>query len=471
MERTGLQTSKCGVGRGGGVRGGPGLRGAGPGFRKSAVKEPIEVAIAGGGPAGCTLAALLRQRGYRVLVFDDDKRPELLVGESLLPTVVDLMRRLGIEERVAEFSVHKPGVAFMHRGGQRLDFFFPDKVLGKTPSYTYNIPRPEFDKLLRARAEELGAVFVERRAEVEAGDGRRELRLTATCLEATPELGGVQPKLLVDSTGRARVFARALGITARRGKRNDVAYFAHYEDFDGEAARDGQVVISILDHGWSWRIPLKGRLSVGIVLDKEVAKRHGTTPEERLEGLIEAEPILRHAGKGRKRVTEVMTYTNYQLISNRGHGPGWVAAGDSYGFVDPMLSPGLFMAMHSAEVLDRRVFSRGGSILDRPDKLDVLFGKVEMEMEDWHRAWAEIIEYFYDGRIFSMYEGGTKLKETYRKWALPSLMERHLTKHITRMVSGVSTRSRYGRSLIACSSKHLVWDTEPPEHYEVRTAG
>ncbi|MGB1129205.1 MAG: NAD(P)/FAD-dependent oxidoreductase [Haloferula sp.] len=431
------------------------------------MSDAVDVAILGAGPAGCTLGALLRQRGFRVVVFDDDKRPDLLVGESLLPTVVDLMRRLGIEDRVKEFSQFKPGVAFMHRGGQRLDFLFPEGVLGKTPNYSYNIPRPEYDNLLRTRAEELGVEFVHHRASVEKGEGDREIQLSADSLQAAG-LNGVHPKLLVDSTGRTRLFAKTLGLKAARGDRNDVAYFAHFEDFDAESSVDGQVVLSILDHGWSWRIPLPGRVSVGVVVDKSVAKEHGSTPEERLDGIIESEPILKNAGGGRKRVTEVMTYTNYQLISERAHGPGWIAVGDSFGFVDPMLSPGLFMAMHMAELLDRKTFRAGPGVLDHPEKLSASFARVEEEMRDWHSAWGEIIEYFYDGRMFSMYEGGTKLKETYQKWALPAMMEKHLSANITRMVSGVSTRSRYGRKLIHYTSKHLVWDTEPPEYYAVQ---
>jgi flavin-dependent dehydrogenase len=432
------------------------------------MSETVDVAILGAGPAGCTLAALLAARGFGVVVFDDEKRPDLLVGESLLPTVVGLMRRLGIEERVKTFSTHKPGVAFMHRGGQRLDFLFPAKALGATPAYAYNVPRPEYDDLLRTRATELGARFVKRRGEVEPGDAAREIRLTPACVEATPELGGRAPKLLVDATGRARVFARALKLEAARGGRNDVAYFAHYEKFDAESSVDGQVVLAILDHGWSWRIPLPGGLSVGVVIDKAAARAHGATPAERLESIIDAEPILAAAGRGRRRVSEVKNYGNYQLISVRGHGPGWVAAGDAFGFVDPMLSPGLFMAMHTAERLDRRVFAAGPGVLDHPRRLAKGLARVEAEMRDWHAAWGEIIEYFYDGRMFSMYEGGSKLSETYAKWALPSIMEKHLSRHITRMVSGVSTRSRYGRQLIRQTSKHLVWDTRPPEYYAVR---
>ncbi len=433
------------------------------------VNGPIEVAIVGSGPAGCTLAALLAQRGIRSVVFDDDKRPELLVGESLLPRVVNLMRRLGIEDRVKTFCEHKPGVGFIARDGSRLDFFFPEKPIKGMPNYAYNTPRPEYDNLLRTRAEELGVLFVKRRAELEKGtDPSREIQLTAECLASVPELQGRHPKLLVDSTGRARVFAKILSLGAKRGTRNDVAYFAHYEDFDVESSRDGQVVITTLSRGWSWRIPLPGRTSVGVVVDKSMAKDHGETPEERLESIINSEPFLSPPGKGRRRVTPVMTYTNYQLISERGHGAGWVAAGDAFGFVDPMLSPGLFMAMHSADLIDSHAFANGTALLDQPAKLAKAFDKVFAELLDWHESWSELIEYFYDGRMYALHAAGVQLSKQHGSAALPRLMERHLTTQITRLLSGVSTRSRYGRRLLRFSLKYLVWDVAPAESFEIR---
>lgn len=432
------------------------------------MNSKIEVAIVGGGPAGCTLAALLAQRGIRTVVFDDDKRPDLLVGESLLPTVVSLMRRLGIEERVAAFSQYKPGVGFLARDGSRLDFFFPQRAIKGMPNYAYNIPRPEYDNLLRTRAEELGVTFVKRRAELEVGSEGREIQLTAACMADVPQLGGKHPKLLVDSTGRARVFSKLLGVGAARGKRNDVAYFAHYENFESEAQREGQVVITTLQHGWSWRIPLPGRLSVGVVVDKSAVKDRGETAEERLEATIDAEPGLAAAGEGRRRITPVMTYTNYQLISERGHGPGWVAMGDAFGFVDPMLSPGLFMAMHSADLLDSQVFAAGAGILDQPARLAKSFDRVFAELRDWHEAWGEVIEYFYNGRMYALHAAGEQLCEKYGERALPRLMEKHLTSQITRLLSGVATRSRYGRNLLKFSTKHLVWDVAPAEEYAIR---
>jgi flavin-dependent dehydrogenase len=53
----------------------------------------LRVAIVEAGPAGATLALLLARQGARVTMFDDGRRPELLVGESLVPAIVPMLRR------------------------------------------------------------------------------------------------------------------------------------------------------------------------------------------------------------------------------------------------------------------------------------------------------------------------------------------------------------------------------------------
>ena len=211
--------------------------------------EDKTIAIIGAGPAGCTLACLLGMRGIRTIVFNDDRRPPLLVGESLLPSVVPILKKLELEDRVREFSAYKPGASFFHGSGTRTHFRFRKKG-PKNPGYAYNVPRPQFDKLLRIRAGELGATSIDSRATLQKSAApERDLELSPHSLK----LAGLKdhPDYLIDGTGRTRLFARTLDLPEKRGKRKDVAYFAHFEDFDHDEVEPGQVVISVLDHGWS----------------------------------------------------------------------------------------------------------------------------------------------------------------------------------------------------------------------------
>jgi flavin-dependent dehydrogenase len=224
--------------------------------------------------------------------------------------------------------------------------------------YAYNIARPQFDDALVARATTAGVHRVMTRARLQpapAGGTGAELILAPETLADAPALGGRQPDLIVDATGRARHAARVLDIPAQLGPRKDVAHFAHFENFRWDDV-PGQVLIARGEAGWSWCIPLGERLSVGIVLGQDDAARLGRTPEERLQAAIVADAWLSSIVGSGKRVTGVATYANYQLISRRGVGPGWVMVGDAFGFVDPMLSPGVFLALRSAE----RVAGRAG---------------------------------------------------------------------------------------------------------------
>src|SRR5215831_10764490 len=242
----------------------------------------MKVAIVGAGPSGAALAILLARQGASVTLFDDGRRPELLVGESLVPAVVPILQQLCLEEETASFSRVKPGVSFIWSPSDRFGFSFARFAPGVFP-YAYNIPRPRFDEALLARAVASGARHVLTRAELDRGSPGGpgpDLRLTAGTLAAAPWLEGAQPDLVVDASGRARRGARALGIAARVGPRRDVAHFAHFQGVRWEAEA-GQVLIARGHAGWSWRIPLQDRVSVGIVLGPDDAARLGQSPEAR----------------------------------------------------------------------------------------------------------------------------------------------------------------------------------------------
>jgi flavin-dependent dehydrogenase len=407
------------------------------------MKKRIQtIAIIGGGPAGSALACHLVQRGLKVVLFDDGARPDLIVGESLVPAILPMLDRLGVRERVAAIGLHKPGVAFKFGMHDTITFNFESVRRCKLPTFAYNVPRPAFDEVLQQRATELGVTRISKRAKLER-DGADRVRLAA---ESVAEFGGAQPDIIVDATGRARAIAHLLDIPARVGPRKDVAYFAHYRGFEQETPR-GQVVITRLAAGWSWRIPLPDKLSVGVVLNREEAARLGATPEERLEAAIARDPIMAPAGALRERVSKVMTYTNYQLISERGVGPGWAMLGDAFGFVDPMLSPGLMLALRSAELL--------ADHLDEPEKYAA-------KMQEWLEAWQELIGYFYDGKMFAMYQTGMAIERKH-PGKITHFMHTHMERNIACMASGASTLSRYSRGLVRFMSCHGVRGFDPAD--------
>ncbi|HXB59204.1 MAG TPA: tryptophan 7-halogenase, partial [Candidatus Acidoferrales bacterium] len=324
-------------------------------------------------------------------------------------------------------------------------FSFQSLTGTSLPTYAYNSPRPALDRLLETRSEELGVKRARVRAKVERFNGEA-LRLSDETLAQAPWLKGKQPDLLVDSTGRNRLFARTMEIPSETGPRKDVAYFAHYDGFIlQEKLPIGQVIIGRLENGWAWRIPLRDSMSVGVVLNKDDAAKFGNTPEERLEGIINHDPLLSAAGKNRKRVTEIATYTNYQLVSTRGHGPGWVMSGDAFGFVDPMLSPGMWLALRSAELLSENL-----------DNLEAY----SREMRKIIKAWMGLIEFFYDGRIFSMYKTGMYFEKKY-PGKFSDMMHQFFNSKIACMASGLTTTSRFGHGMLQFCSGPAGWKTNP----------
>ena len=428
-------------------------------------RGPLRVVIVGAGPSGSALAILLNRQGADVTLFDDPRRPSLLVGESLVPAVVPILRRLGIEEQIASFSRVKPGATFTWSSGDEVRVAF-DRFAPDVFPYAYNIPRPRFDEAVLGRAVAAGVRHVPVRAQLRraGGDGAHaELELAPATLAAAPALEGRQPHLIVDATGRARYVAHVLEIPARMGPRKDVAHFAHFVGVRWDDL-PGQVVVTRGQAGgWTWRIPLQDELSIGIVLDQHDAAKLGRTPEERLDRAIATDPALAPSAAGARRVTPVATYANYQLISERGHGPGWVMAGDSFGFVDPMLSPGVFLALRSAELvadgLAPWLARREIPSLTQMDRVMAAYARAQSEMLS---AWMELVAYFYDGRVAALMRAG-------RTWnalglqVLKRAMDAHVARHVGLLASGAATTARYSRALLRFLSRHGLRGVDPGE--------
>jgi len=424
----------------------------------------LHIAIVGAGPSGAALAIFLAREGAAVTLFDDGRRPELLVGESLVPAVIPILQRLDLEKETASFSRVKPGVSFVWSGSDRVSVTF-DRFAPAVFPYAYNVPRPHFDEALLAKAIASGVDYVTARARLvpnTAGEAAAELVLSPETLAAAPGLSGHQPDLIVDAAGRARLAGHTLGIPARLGPRKDIAYFAHFEDCAWDDV-PGQVRIARGEAGWSWCIPLQQRLSIGIVLGRDDAARLGQTPEERLERAIASDPGLTFiAGRGR-RVTDVASYANYQLISERGYGRGWVMVGDAFGFVDPMLSPGVFLALRSSEQLaDALAPWLRRRAIPSPAELDSVLTAYAAGQSEMVTAWLELVAYLYDGRLAALIQAGKSWMPE-NPGAFKRAMQTHIARHVGLLASGAATTSRYSRGLLRFLGRYGLRGVDPAD--------
>ena len=361
-----------------------------------------------------------------------------------MPAVIPMLQALGVEDAVRGYSTLKPGATFDLSDEVNFSFHF-HQLTGRTARYAYNVPRDRFDETLLAAARRSGATVFEVPAGLDRLDGTDRVRLKTDTLAVTDDFFGGSPDFIVDATGRARLLPSLLGIPSTEGRRKDVALFAHVDKAVLE--HDGHVHTTRLDHGWSWRIPLPGRVSLGMVLGREHAQRFGATKEERYDNLRQHDSVLKNVVGGSKRITPVMEYTNYQLVSSRVVGDGWALVGDTAGFIDPVFSSGLFLGMNGAFMLADALLQGTPEAMKRYER------EVIHHLETWH----EIVDYFYNGRLFTCFKVGQMLSDT----LLAKLMFPHMNKHLGRIFSGAASTSPYSVGLLRFAMKYGLKDEDP----------
>jgi flavin-dependent dehydrogenase len=402
------------------------------------------VAIVGGGPAGATLATLLARRGLDVVVFARNKRPPLVIGESLVPAVVPYLRELGIEPEVASYSTWKPGATFVLDPSDHMSFTFA-QVRKAVTNYSYNVPRDLFDESIRQAAIRAGAKLFDVTARLERQGDTDRLRLSEETLAATQGALSGQPDLIVDASGRVRLIANALGLPTETGPRRDTALFAHLEGVP--LVCEGHVHTDRMDRGWCWRIPLPGRVSVGLVVPSDFIRGFGDTIEEQYDNYLRKDGTTGAWGSSVKRLTPVLKYTNYQLVTLRGAGPNWVLVGDAFGFIDPVFSSGLLVGFDAAALLAKTIgtpSARG-------------FEVYEKHVKDHLRAWHRVVGYYYNGRLFTL----LKLGNTVRHTLLGRVMNWHFETHLPRVFTGEATTRRYSRGLLHFMTQYGLARNDP----------
>lgn len=403
------------------------------------------IAIVGGGVGGSSLAFHLAREGVPVVIFDPQRRPPLIVGESMIPAIIPFLRELGIEDEVAGYSVYKPGATFLLNEEDKICVRF-DQVRAAKTSYAYNIPRDRLDQSVVESALRAGAGHVDSTAKLERVPGSDRVRLSPECQAAAAEILGGAPDLIVDASGRARVLPKLLGIPAEEGPRKDTVLFAHCDEIG--LVNPGDIHVDLLERGWSWRIPLPGRTSVGLVIDAAHIKGFGDDLDTQFDNYVAHDPMIRRWRPAPRRRTRVVRYTNYQLVSNRSVGDGWVLLGDSFGFVDPVFSSGTLLAFHGARDLASEILAGGDA---------ARLGRYAARTFSHIRAWQQTVDHFYNGRLLTLFQVGERVRQ--QLWG--RVMDLHLSKHLPRVFTGEGSADWYSPALVDFMCNRALFDNDP----------
>lgn len=313
------------------------------------VREPCDVLVIGGGPAGAAAACLLARQGRAVVLADKARHPRFHVGESLLPASVALFEKLGLRSELERIGMPKYGAEFVSPAHGHTSLLEFADAWDKAAPYAWQVRRSEMDEILFRHAAQEGAQALEgcRITAVKFDEAGADV--DAMLDDGAPR--HFRARMVVDASGRDTFLARQFGIVRRNPRHNSAALFGHFRNARRLPGKlEGNISILWFAHGWFWFIPLAdGTTSVGAVCWPPYLKTRNKPLREFFADTIALCPALAERLQGATLVDDAVHATgNYSYSASRCTGPHHVLLGDAFAFVDPVFSSGVHLALESA---------------------------------------------------------------------------------------------------------------------------
>ncbi|MFO0797157.1 MAG: NAD(P)/FAD-dependent oxidoreductase [Gemmataceae bacterium] len=312
-----------------------------------------DVVVIGGGPSGATCSTLLAKQGFRVELFEREHFPRFHIGESMIPDTYHGLKRTGLLDKMkGSHFVKKYSVQFVNQRGKLSEPFYFNEHKPHESSQTWQVRRSEFDKLNLDNARDNG---------VQVHEGARILEVLfegtrAVGVRVKPEDGPereVRSKVVVDASGQSTLIIDRFGLREWDPALKKAALWTYWKGAYRDPGKDEGATIVIQTEGkkgWFWYIPLHDDIvSVGVVADHDYLFKNRDTKD--LEALYFEEvakaPGVQPRIASAQRCDIFRVQKEYSYRASQAAGDGWCLVGDAFGFLDPLYSSGLLLALTS----------------------------------------------------------------------------------------------------------------------------
>ena len=312
-------------------------------------KEFVDVLVIGAGPSGCVSASYLHKNNVKVKVVEKQRFPRLVVGESLIPRVMDHFAEAELFDALNAMNFEKKLGARFIRGEEICVFDF-SKKFGEGWDWTWQVPRADFDNTM---AQEVVRKGVDLEFETEVLEVSFEGKNSKTIVkDKDGNLKEIHAKFIIDSSGYGRVLPRLLDLDTPSKLDPHSSIFTHVKDINREEGEEGtQISFDILEtQVWLWVIPFSnGNTSLGVVGPTDFINSLSENKDnaEALKNAIQLSDFYIKRFQGTEFLFEPVKLENYSRAVKRMYGDGFALTGNSSEFLDPVFSSGVAFATES----------------------------------------------------------------------------------------------------------------------------